>query len=204
LEKMLKKRAYIFYQAGFKTMKTLFSLFAVLVTATVVLNGFAGTATKADSFMLKAAQSDMLKIMSSRVALQTSSNEEVRFFAQMINDQTRMSDELKTIAANKNVSLPTTVSSKQQLMLDMLNRSTAETEFNREYMRMQIKIYEDDVKLFQKQANDIDTEDADAKAFADKRLPLLQSHLTSAQKIYSRVRGNTGGSTNSDSNKDNK
>jgi putative membrane protein len=182
-------------------MKTLFSLFAVLVMATVVLNGFAGTATKADSFMMKAAQSDMLEIMSSQAALQKSSSEEVRRFAQMmIDDHTRTSEELKTIAASKNVTLPTAVSSKQRSMIDKLNRASAGAEFDREYMKMQVKAHEDAVKLFQKQANDTDVEDADAKAFAAKHLPALQSHLTMARTMYGGMRENSGGKTNSGGN----
>lgn len=181
-------------------MKTLFSLFAVLVMTTVVLNGFAVTATKADSFMMKAAQSDMLEIMSSQAALQKSSNEEVRRFAQMmIDDHTRTSEELKTLAASKNVALPTAVSSKQQSMIDKLNRASAGAEFDREYMKMQVKAHEDAVKLFQKQANDNDAEDADAKTFAAKHLPALQGHLTMSRTMYNGMRGNSnsGGNINS-------
>ena len=171
-------------------MKTLFSLFAVLVMATVVLNGFAGTATKADSFMMKAAMTDMLEIMSSQTALQKSSNEEVRRFAQMmIDDHTRTSEELKTLAASKNVTLPTGVSSKQQAMMSKLNGAAAGMDFDREYMKMQVKAHEDAVKLFQKQANDTDAEDADAKAFAAKHLPALQGHLTMARTMYNGMKG---------------
>ena len=176
-------------------MKRLFSLFAVLVMTTVVLNGFVATATKADSFMMKAAQSDMLEIMSSQTALQKSSNEEVRRFAQMmIDDHTRTSEELKTLAASKNVVLPTAMSSKQQSMVSKLNGAAAGMEFDREYMKMQVKAHEDAVKLFQKQANDNDAEDADAKAFAAKHLPALQGHLTMARTMYNSMRGgNSGG-----------
>ena len=166
---------------------------AVLVMTTVVLNGFVATATKADSFMMKAAQSDMLEIMSSQAALQKSSNDEVKRFAQMmIDDHTKTSEELKTIAASKNVTLPTTVSSKQQSMLDKLNRAAAGMEFDREYMKMQVKAHEDAVKMFQKQANDNDAENADAKAFAAKNLPALQSHLTMARTMYNGMSGKGG------------
>lgn len=186
-------------------MKRIFSLMAVLVMATVVLNGFVATATKADSFMMKAAQSDMLEIMSSQAALQKSSSEDVKRFAQMmIDDHTKTSEELKTIAASKNVTLPAAVSSKQQSMLDKLNRASAGADFDREYMKMQVKAHEDAVKLFQKQANSNDAEDADAKAFAAKNLPALQSHLTMARTMANGLRGNSsggnsGGNTNSGS-----
>ena len=160
-------------------MKALFSLFAVLITATVVLNGFAGTATKADSFMMRTAQLQMLEITSSQAAREKSSNEEVRRFARATIDvHRRTNEDLKMIAASKNVALPTAVNSKQQSMIDVLNRSAMETEFDREYMKIQIKAHKDAVKLFQKQANDTDAEDADTKAFAAKHLPILQSHLT--------------------------
>jgi putative membrane protein len=162
--------------------------------ATVVLNGFVATATKADSFMMKAAQSDMLEIMSSQTALQKSSNEEVRRFAQMmIDDHTRTSDELRTLAASKNVTLPTAMSGKQQSMVSKLNSAAAGMEFDREYMKMQVRAHEDAVKLFQKQANDNDAEDADARAFAAKHLPALQGHLTMARTMSNGMRGMSGG-----------
>lgn len=179
-------------------MKRLFSLFAVLIMATVVLNGFVATATKADSFMMKAAMSDMFEIMSSQTALQKSSNEEVRRFAQMmIDDHTRTSEELKTLAASKNVALPTAMSGKQQSMVSKMSGAAAGMEFDREYMKAQVKAHEDAVKLFQKQANDDDAEDADAKAFAAKHLPALQGHLTMARTMYNGMRGgNTSGNRN--------
>lgn len=179
-------------------MKRLFSLFAVLVMTTVVLNGFVATATKADSFMMKAAMSDMFEIMSSQTALQKSSNEEVRRFAQMmIDDHTRTSEELKALAASKNVTLPTAMSGKQQSMVSKMNAAAAGMEFDREYMKAQVKAHEDAVKLFQKQANDNDEEDADAKAFAAKHLPALQGHLTMARTMYNGMRGgNMSGNRN--------
>jgi putative membrane protein len=164
--------------------------------ATIVLNGFVVTATKADSFMMKAAQSDMLEIMSSQTALQKSSSEEVRRFAQMmIDDHTRTSEELKTIAASQNVTLPSAVSSKQQSMMNKLNRAAAGMDFDREYMRMQVKAHEDAVKLFQKQANDNDEDEAAARAFAAKNLPALQSHLTMARTMSNEMRGTGGGNS---------
>jgi putative membrane protein len=179
-------------------MRRIFSLFAVLAISVFVLNGFVAEAMKQDSFYIRAAQSDMLEIMSSNLALQKSQNEEVRRFAQMmIDDHTRTSNELKTLAASKNVTLPTTMSNKQQSAMDKLNRAAAGADFDREYMKMQVKAHEDAVKLFQRQANEDEADEADAKAFAAKTLPALQTHLATARTLNNTVknagRGNDGG-----------
>ncbi|HXG86659.1 MAG TPA: DUF4142 domain-containing protein [Pyrinomonadaceae bacterium] len=136
----------------------------------------------ADSkFMMMAATSDMNEIGLSNVALQKSQNEEVKKMAQMIiDDHTRASEELKSLAMSKSVMLPAEMDAKHKAMMDKMS-SMSGADFDKMYIKAMVKDHEKAVKLFQKESTS--GKDADAKAFAAKILPVLQSHLTMAQSM---------------------
>jgi putative membrane protein len=173
-------------------MRKMFGFYAALMAMTLVSFVFAMQVAKQDSeFMMKAAQSDMAEIMTSNLALQKSQNAEVRRFAQMmIDEHTRTSGELKTLAADKNVTLPADVDAKQRSMMSKLTALSGE-RFDNEYMKGQVKMHEAAVKLFQREA-DRGT-DADVKGWAAKTLPALQSHLTMARTSAYTVKNTRGG-----------
>lgn len=153
-------------------------------------------AQRGNNFMMKAAQSGMAEIALSNLALQKSSNEQVRSTAQMIiDDHTRANDELKTLAASKNVTLPTEVSSKQQATENSM-RSLEGENFDTAYIRQMIRDHEASVKMFDKESRN--TKDGDTSAFAAKHLPALQQHLQMVRSVSDR--NNSGSSGNSNSN----
>lgn len=164
-----------------------FGLYAVLLFTGLALFGKHSLATNQDNnFWMEAAQGGMAEVMMGNLALQRAQNEEVKRFAQMmVDDHTRSNEELKTLAAGKNVTLPADVNNKQKATMSKLNgRSGA--DFDREYMKTQVSEHEKMVKLFQRQAER--GTDADAKAFAAKTLPNLQSHLEMARTISANVK----------------
>jgi predicted outer membrane protein len=139
----------------------------------------------------------MAEVMLSNIALQKTQNEQVRAFAQqMVTDHTAANQELATLAASKNVTLPTEADNKHRSAADKLNGMSG-TEFDRAYMKQMVKDHEASVKLFQRES-DRGT-DADTKAWAAKMLPALQGHLQMARTMYDSVR-NTGGG-NSENNR---
>ncbi|HEX8246953.1 MAG TPA: DUF4142 domain-containing protein [Pyrinomonadaceae bacterium] len=176
-------------------MKKMFGFYAFLALVGFVSFVFALEVTKQDSkFMMQAASSDMLEIQSSTMALQKSQNADVRRFAQMmVDDHTRTSEQLKSIAATKNVSLPAEMDSKHRAMADKLAGVSAD-RFDMEYMRMQVKAHESAVKLFQTESNK--GTDPDVKDFATTNLPALQTHLEMARTMSGNMK-NGGGNMNS-------
>ena len=173
----------------------MFGFYAFLALVGFVSFVFALEVTKQDSkFMMQAASSDMLEIQSSTMALQKSQNADVRRFAQMmVDDHTRTSEQLKSIAATKNVSLPAEMDSKHRAMADKLAGVSAD-RFDMEYMRMQVKAHESAVKLFQTESNK--GTDPDVKDFATTNLPALQTHLEMARTMSGNMK-NGGGNMNS-------
>jgi putative membrane protein len=186
-------RIFVFTYKG-EIMKNLMSVvasFLMLVLLSIALFGFSPTVFQADSFWTEAAQGGTAEVMLSETALQRSQNEEVRAFAQqMITDHTAANNELKQLATTKSITLPASVNTKQQATLTKLN-SMSGADFDREYMKTMVKDHEKMVKLFEKTSER--ATDTEAKTFAGKTLPSLQSHLTAARNINDRIRANSNG-----------
>ena len=171
-------------------MKRIFALFAVLVVAVFVLNGYMTQASNQDSFWAEAAQGGMAEVALANLALQKSQNEEVKKMAQMmIDDHTKASEELKPLAMSKNVMLPAAMDSKHQSMMSKMSGMSG-AEFDMMYVKAMVKDHEKAVSMFQKESTG--GKDADAKAFATKQLPVLQEHLTMAQSMMNGMKKGGG------------
>jgi len=157
-------------------------LITVLGQVTATAQGGAALASGDRNFMTNAAMTDMFEIQSSRLALDKAASAAVKTFAQrMIDDHTRTSDQLKQIAANKNVTLPTALDSKHQAQLAKLSAASG-AEFDRMYMAAQHAGHQKAVAMFEKEARS--GRDADVKSFAQATLPALQEHLTMAREEH--------------------
>ena len=144
-----------------------------------------GMANADAKFMMMAATSDMNEISLSNMALQKSSDDSVKQFAQtMLDDHTRASDQLKTVAMSKSVVLPASADAKHQAMMTKLQSMSGEM-FDRMFVKTMVKDHEKAVKIFQKESTS--GRDADAKAFATTTLPTLQTHLTMAQSMNGKM-----------------
>ena len=132
-------------------------------------------------FMMKAAQSDIAEIQSGQVAKEKASSDAVKKFAdQMVADHTKTSGQMKTMAASRNVALPTTPASKDERDLKKMSTMSG-TEFDRAYMASQVRAHRDAVALFQKESKS--GKDAELKSFAAATLPALQGHLKMATEL---------------------
>lgn len=136
-------------------------------------------------FMMFAAMSDMNEIGLSNMALQKSTNDDVKKMAQMmIDDHTKSSDMLKPVAASKNVTLPTSADAKHMAMMTKM-QSMSGMAFDMAYVKAMVKDHQKAVAMFQKESTG--GKDADAKSFATTTLPVLQSHLTMATSMSGKM-----------------
>jgi putative membrane protein len=141
-------------------------------------------------FMTKAAESGLAEVLTSQLATSKSTNEEVKAFAQrMVDDHTKANDELKGLAGNKNVTLPTTPNAKQRATHDRLNTLSG-ADFDREYMREQVRMHNEAVALFEKETRN--GRDQDVKAWAGKTLPTLREHQRLANDLSGKLGGPLG------------
>jgi putative membrane protein len=142
----------------------------------------AGKADMADHhFVKEAAQGGMAEVQLGQLAVDKASNSKVKEFGQrMVTDHGKAGDELKSLAASKNITLPTTLSAKDQALKDRLSKLSGAT-FDRTYMAEMVKDHQADVAAFHKAATT--AHDSDIKAWASKTGNLVEEHLKQAQEI---------------------
>jgi putative membrane protein len=99
----------------------------------------------------------------------------------MVTDHGKANEELKSLAAANNVTIPTTLLPEHQKHIDMMSKMKGDA-FDKHYMSMMVNDHKKDIGEFQKEANS--TSNDAFKAFAAKTLPVLQKHLDSAQAIH--------------------
>lgn len=167
-------------------MRKILAFYAVLAIGAFVLNGVITQASNQDSFWNDAAQAGMAEIMLGNLALQKSSNDEVKQFAQkIVDDHTAAGNELKSLASSKSMTLPTDVNAKQKATYDKLNALSGD-EFDKEFIKVMVKDHEKAVSLFKNQSEK--GTDIDVKAFAAKTLPTLQGHLDMAKQMNDKMK----------------
>jgi putative membrane protein len=133
------------------------------------------------NFIMKAAEGGMAEVELGQLASQRASDPQVKQFAQrMVADHTKANDQLKKIAAAKNVQLPTDLPAAEKRQRERLSKLSGE-EFDREYMSHMTSDHKKDTSLFRSAAKS--ARDSDVKQFASTTLPTLEEHLQMAQSI---------------------
>ncbi|WP_235526525.1 DUF4142 domain-containing protein [Nostoc piscinale] len=147
-------------------------------------------------FINEAAQGGLAEVQLGQLASQRAANNAVKQFGlRMVQDHTQVNNQLKQLAARKDVKLPTTLNRENQQLQQRLSKLSG-ANFDREYMTHMVQDHQKDVSAFQTEAKQ--GQDADVKAFATQTLPTLQEHLQQARSIVN-AGANTGTSTSSPS-----
>jgi putative membrane protein len=146
-------------------------------------------------FLMEAAQGGLLEVEAGRLAAARAGSDEVRQFAQqLVKDHSDANEKLMQIAQDKGVQLPKQLDAKHKQQLDKLSKLKGE-EFDRAYLaQIGHKDHQKDIQAFEKQARQ--GKDAELRTFAEETLPVLQKHLSMAQKVTSgEGSAQAGGST---------
>jgi len=148
-------------------------------------------------FAEAAAAGSAAEIQLGQMASQKATNEKVKQFAQrMVTDHTKASDELKSLASKKGMTLMDTPKPKDTATMSKLEKMSG-AGFDKAYMQDMVKDHQKDVAEFQKEANS--GSDPDLKAFAGTTLPILQEHLRMAKEALSAVSGGAAGGSSQSS-----
>jgi putative membrane protein len=127
------------------------------------------------NFILGAAQGGMTEVELGELAATNGMREDVKEFGQMmVKDHTAINGDLKTLAAQKGVTLPESLDAKHQGMVDKMTALRG-SEFDDAYIKGMIKAHQKDAKAFKAEASA--TQDADIKGFLDKSIPVVEAHL---------------------------
>jgi putative membrane protein len=132
-----------------------------------------------NAFAMTVAQNGMAEVALAKLALQKSKNADVKKFAQrVITDHTKVGQELKKIAAAKNITLPAEVKPEQKETHDRFMKLSG-AEFDREFMNLMVENHGKSITAFEAESNN--GTDAELKAFAGNTLPTLREHLQMAR-----------------------
>ena len=139
-----------------------------------------------EQFLINAAQGGMMEVEVARLAQEKASSNEIKEFARKLEqDHTKANDQLKHLAAQKNVQLPADMGA-HKAMVDKL-RNLSGDQFDKAFLKMQTKDHKKDVSEFQKEGER--AMDSDVKTFASSTLPTLQEHLRQSQELQGSTRG---------------
>jgi putative membrane protein len=131
------------------------------------------------TFMMNTAKAGMAEVELGKLAAENASSDSVKKFGQkMADDHSKANDELKALAASKNVVLPSEIDAQDKSMKDTLAAMQGEA-FDREYMTMMVSGHRKVVDSFKSEAQS--GSDADLKAWVTKTLPTIEAHLKLAQ-----------------------
>ncbi|WP_316797202.1 DUF4142 domain-containing protein [Pedobacter agri] len=132
-------------------------------------------------FATEAAVGGMAEVELGKLALQKSSNAQVKEFAtMMVNDHGMANTELMEIAAAKNITLPSTVDEDHKSKMDDLSKKSG-ADFDKAYVDAMVDGHKSTLKLMEDESKS--GMDAELKAFATKTAPVVQTHLTMINKI---------------------
>ncbi|GAB4017559.1 DUF4142 domain-containing protein [Spirosoma sp. KCTC 42546] len=149
----------------------------------------AGTGQTEDTneFAVKAANGGMLEVELGRLAQEKAASKDVKDFgAMMVKDHSKANEELKSIAATQNITLPSTLGEDAQKHVNDMAKLSG-TEFDKKYVSMMVDDHKEDIDEFKKAVDEEKTNPA-VKDFAMKTLPTLQKHMDAINAIDKKMK----------------
>ena len=146
-------------------------------------------------FAVEAASGGMMEVQMGQLAQQKGSNMKVKEFGKMMeDDHSKANDELKQLAATKNITLPTAMGDDfQKKYNDLAAKKGA--DFDKAYTDLMVDDHKEDIDKFQKEGDK--GNDAQLKAWAAGKVPTLQHHLEMAQAAQDAVKGKKSAASDS-------
>ena len=137
------------------------------------------------TFVMNTAKGSMAEVELGKLAAEKASNAEVKKFAQhMVDDHGKANDELKALAATKNIRLPAEPDAQQKATHARLAKMSG-VGFDRAYMQAMVQGHTKAVADFRHESQA--GRDSDVKAFAAKTLPTIEDHLKMAKSTGNQV-----------------
>lgn len=131
------------------------------------------------------ADGGMLEVKLGELAQTNAAAASVKDFGMMMTkDHGKANSEFEKLAEKYNISLPTTLSEKSQKMYNKLAEKKG-ADFDKAYVGDMKDDHEEDIEMFQKEADN--GKNADLKAFAVKTLPILKHHLSTVKAIKDKM-----------------
>ena len=201
---MNQSLAKVLYVAGVTTFCTFLGCWAVLAhqenTPTQQQSTRRANAPYSDEvFLRNAAEGSMADVKLGQLAEEKAAAPEVKNFAKrMVEDHSKALEEVKQIAAQEGINLPTDINHKDAQTYERLAKLSG-PEFDRAYAQEMVKDHQKDISEFKR--GETAAQKPTLKQFAQHELPTLQSHLELAQHMQAHVareglsKGKAGGAS---------
>lgn len=148
------------------------------------VNGPGAGAVKDSLFAQVAATCGRAEVLLGQLGAQKASDHELKEFSQrMIEEHTKLNQELMDLAAQKRVALPRMIDPRSEFCIQNLQGEPTDT-FDRCYARAQLALHMESVAAFKAQAQR--GQDPEMKALAARALPKLKEHLKTIESIVER------------------
>ena len=136
-------------------------------------------------FMIKAASGGMMEVEAGKIAQDHAQSQEVKNFgSKMVKDHSKANEELKSLAASKSVTLPTSLGEEEQKHITEMQGLHGK-DFDQHYVNMMVNDHDKDVSMFEDQAKN--AKDANVREWAAKTLPVLKEHKVSIKAIKDKM-----------------
>jgi putative membrane protein len=150
-------------------------------------NGMDAGATQDAYFLKKAAAGGLSEVAMGKLALEKSSNDDVKKFAQkMVDDHTAMGQDVQTVAASMKVNLPDGLMGGDKKEYAKLQNLSGPA-FDKEYMAYMVKDHKKDLSDFK--AENTSTQNPQIKDLTTKGAGIIQGHLEMAVSLDKQVNG---------------
>ena len=146
------------------------------------LNNGAGQTSPGDRvFVETALKGGMTEVQLGQLALQKSSNADVKQFAQkMVDDHTKMNDQLKTVAQQIGVKVPDGPSKKDKTTIAKLQALNGDA-FDQAYIKDMVKDHKSDLNDFKAEAEN--GSDPTVRNAANQGAQVINQHLQMIEQI---------------------
>jgi putative membrane protein len=132
-------------------------------------------------FVKSAMQGGLAEVQLGQLTLQKSNNDQVKQFAQrMIDDHTKLNEEMKPVAQQLGVDVPTQVSKKDSKVMNKL-QGLSGPAYDQAYIKDMVKDHKDDLNEFQMEASS--GQDQTVKDAAAQGSKVIAQHLQMAQQL---------------------
>ncbi|WP_134092006.1 DUF4142 domain-containing protein [Olivibacter sp. XZL3] len=133
------------------------------------------------AFATEAASGGLAEVALGELAAQKATDAKVKAFGtMMVKDHSKANEELKALAAKKNIALPSAPAVEKQKKLEEIG-AKAGKDFDKAYVEEMVEDHKKDVALFEEALEK--SKDPEMKQFIESTLPVLRKHLEHIQTI---------------------
>ncbi|HUQ26344.1 MAG TPA: DUF4142 domain-containing protein [Burkholderiales bacterium] len=146
-------------------------------------------------FLRRMGEADLAEVEAGKLAAQKASSAEVKKYAQhMVDEHTKGMKEGEGLAKTKGQQPPASPDKKHQGAMKKLESMSGDA-FDKAYMKQMVQDHQEVLKMLQSAAKS--AQDPDIKAAAQKKIPIVQEHLSMAKTTVASLDGGKSGGKSS-------